>query len=102
MAMTPALRSSEHWRSQWHPSHQSDLLVSEPIFELERQGGRRLRRLSVLVGVDDEQVELDVGPQPLQQLARFRPGFAELDRPAAVGVRADPNIVTLGAGDGLE
>src|SRR5687767_8893491 len=78
------------------------LLVTKPASQHEPERRRWLRYLPILIGVGYESIELDAGAQTLDELARFRPGAAQFQGAASISVRADPHIVTLGAGHGLE
>src|SRR5262245_4930882 len=78
------------------------LLVTEPVLQSELERSRRLRKLPVLVRVQDEREELDVRTEALNQLTGRRPAAAELQRTASVSVGADPDFIRLCSGDRIE
>src|ERR1051325_3665238 len=72
-------------------------LVTEPIFEHELERLRWLGQLSVLVGVNHEQVELDVGTQAFDHFAGLSPARAQSQRAIAIRIGTHPHIVALRA-----
>src|SRR3989338_8434712 len=68
--------------------------VTKPVLERELEGFGWLGELAVLVGVEREKIKLNVGTESLDEFARLGPTRAQLQRAAAVGVGADPHIVS--------